>query len=589
MNRLASFYLVAFVAIVLSAPVYATNYYLSPSGDDGASGLSPSAAWATLQHAQTIMVAGDTLFIMGGTYSTPQHFHRYNGQGGTAGNPLVFKAYGDSRAIFQYTGGGGRQYNRYWYFEGGADYVVIDGFGYLAPHDSLMIKLEGREDASYVVRFVGTSSNWTEHITVRGIEIDGNFPTPDMFYPEGGLMRYAIGWTFGRMDTLTSCYIHHVYHATGDIYPGDNTDRAQGTGEAVFLQSCERILISRNTFGNANHAAISVAKLDTDSQPSRYIKIVNNRCDNRWGGGFYLANATEYSLLEGNVVVHCGETTTKTKGAFYVAGPHNTVRRNVAYVPQHDAIGIKAAGWGGTCQITDSTLLYNNTFFGCKGQSVLILVNNTGAYSCATAHNWGSQIANNILYKSWGVTPDVGNREAELSLYLYDSNEPNNWIDPDARGTSPASTHFGGNKFYHNVIRKDGHPPDWNQAVVYVEDADYGGISTFSLGGLESLDPVAWFANTGADPMLMSESPDSYGLFDGWWRLRSNSPCIDSGARIRDTNGSYVESLYPGYGWRDLSFAGTAPDIGAHEYTSEDPAPFLGPHQNRLQPIPPPR
>jgi hypothetical protein len=47
---------------------------------------------------------------------------------------------------------------------------------------------------------------------------------------------------------------------------------------------------------------------------------------------------------------------------------------------------------------------------------------------------------------------------------------------------------------------------------------------------------------------------------------------------VYDDNGAYVESLHPGYGWGNLSYAGTAPDIGAHESNGENPTPLSGPN-----------
>lgn len=583
MKRLLISQLIVIITLGISVPLGATNYYLSPDGDDTWTGRTTALPWATLQHARTIMAAGDTLFIMGGTYADAQRFYVEDGtSGGAAGRPMVFKAYGDSRAIFQSTGNTGRQTNKYWYFYPGQDWIVIDGFSYLNPSDSLYIKLEGREDASYVVRFEGTATNRPEHIKVRGIEIDGNFPPAGATYTEGGLMRYALGFTYGTMDTIESCYLHHVYHATGDIPPGDGTDRAQGTGEAIFLISCERVVVWKNTFGNSNHAAMSVGKYGEFAEPSRYIKTMFNKVENHWGGGLYYADATEYSLFDGNVVTHSGETTTKTKSPLYFAGPHNVSRRNVTYTPHTIAMDLSGGGFLTTCMIVDSSLVYNNTFFNSAGNSMMLLVNNTnGAYSCEQSSCRGGLFANNIFYKSTGVTPDVS-RTSEIKLYLYDANDANNWADPDTYGTLPSSTHFGGNKFYNNVIRKDGHDETWNQAIVYAQQSTLGSTLTWSLAGIQALDPAAWFNNIGLDPRLANEYPDAYGQFNGWWALQPGSPCIDAGAQVNDFTGAYVNSLYPGYGWGNLTHIGTAPDIGAFEANGENPSTISRPLQYRL-------
>lgn len=572
---------IAFLFLPL-AGLHAENYYLSPGGSNSASGTSPDQAWASLQYASSRGIgAGDTLFIMGGTYSDSQYFHRSNGSGGAPGNPLVFKAYGDDIAIFQLVGLGDRHLNYYFYFYYGSDYVTIDGFSYQNPGDSLFIKLEGHEDASYAVRFMGASdgSDWCEGITVRGIEIDGDHE----WDAPGGLLRYGIGMIFGRDVLLESNYIHHIYHATGDLPGGDGTDRAQGTGEAIYFESMERSVIRRNTIRYINHAGIAVGQYLNPGYPvSRFVKIEDNLCEIYWGGGIYVFQNSEYCLVEGNVITHCGETTTKTKGAFYIAGSHNTIRKNVTYCPMSGTLGMKGMRFEDFCYIVESNLVYNNTFFGGQAEHLELVVKNTGANACADARLNDNFFANNIFYKSWGNTTDVGSRAGELKLYLYDASAEHNWLDPDAAGVSPASTHWGGNSFWNNCIRKDGHDANWGEAIVYAEDAEYGGIFTYSIPAIQVNDPLAWRANIGDVPMIASEFPDAYG--PGWWRLNPGSPCVDRGTLVDDANGAYVESMHPGYGWGNLDYLGTAPDIGAHESDGENPAPLSAPLQRRIVP-----
>ena len=88
MNRLFLYMMILFLFIPVDG-LRAENYYMSPGGSDSNAGLSIEQAWATLQHASEEGIgAGDTLFVMGGTYSNDQYFHRTNGSGGASGNPL---------------------------------------------------------------------------------------------------------------------------------------------------------------------------------------------------------------------------------------------------------------------------------------------------------------------------------------------------------------------------------------------------------------------------------------------------------------------------------------------------------------------
>ena len=48
----------------------ATTYWISTTGSDGAAGTSPSTAFATFGKADSVIVPGDTVRVLQGTYST---------------------------------------------------------------------------------------------------------------------------------------------------------------------------------------------------------------------------------------------------------------------------------------------------------------------------------------------------------------------------------------------------------------------------------------------------------------------------------------------------------------------------------------
>ncbi|MGD1048396.1 MAG: hypothetical protein ABR899_06550, partial [Candidatus Krumholzibacteriaceae bacterium] len=64
--------IVAAVTVCAFGELNATNYYMSPTGSASAPGTL-AAPWASFQDATNKpLAAGDTLFVMGGTYSTTQ-------------------------------------------------------------------------------------------------------------------------------------------------------------------------------------------------------------------------------------------------------------------------------------------------------------------------------------------------------------------------------------------------------------------------------------------------------------------------------------------------------------------------------------
>lgn len=94
------------------------TYYVAPTGSNGNSGLSDSAAWATLQHAADRVVAGDTVIVRAGTYVG----FDLRGKDGTLNQRIQFRA-DDGVVINQRNNRTNDGIN----IEG-VDYVTIRGF-----------------------------------------------------------------------------------------------------------------------------------------------------------------------------------------------------------------------------------------------------------------------------------------------------------------------------------------------------------------------------------------------------------------------------------------------------------------------------
>jgi len=579
MLRLLSMLALAVLAITNAS---ATNYYLSPTGSNGSNGLSPSTPWATLQYARGFspaLGAGDTLFIMGGRYETAQYWHDEIGaRRGSAGNPLVFKAYGDGVATFLTTGPhpDGRWYYTYFMFNhGNCDHIVVDGHGYRsgAPY---MLRLEGHDarlsdgmGSARLVSFAGSSTNSLEYGVARGLEVMGGTETS----------KDAIGISmeYCRYGIVENNYVHHIHRPTGPIPPGDGTERVQGAGYGIWISSTELTLIQGNRVERCNHGAIELQMVRPSGALSRYNRVVNNHIEQHYGGGIYLPFNTHHNLIEGNIITRCGETTDFAKPGIQISGSNNTVRKNVIFNPSNQAIRIEANPVIGYNFIANNNYIYNNTVFGSR-YSLGTTVNNSSSPDCSIEN---CIIANNIFYASVGVLEDSSNRAVELGFDTYWANALHNWCanDGSCANCLAHETHWGGNVFHNNCIRRNDQGASYSRLVTWARSSQcVGSYVDFSLNDLQSADPVAWANNTGANPLLASENPDQYGLFNGWWHLRSASPCINAGIPVNDAIGAYVESQYPGYGWRNLGYAGSVPDIGAFEVGGEAPAPPIAPH-----------
>lgn len=85
-------------------------YYLATDGSDGNDGLSVATPWASFQHANTQVAAGDLVYVRGGTY------HQYVVIGGVGSNPsgyalgtnaapITWRSYPGEIAVLDGTGG----------------------------------------------------------------------------------------------------------------------------------------------------------------------------------------------------------------------------------------------------------------------------------------------------------------------------------------------------------------------------------------------------------------------------------------------------------------------------------------------------
>jgi hypothetical protein len=111
-------WVVAGALVIIATRALAIDYWVKNGGDDGASGTSAAAAWATLPHAASRVGPGDTVHVLDGSY---QGF--YLTTSGTESAPITFRAEGAAARITADNPTTPDGINLE-----GASHVVIDGF-----------------------------------------------------------------------------------------------------------------------------------------------------------------------------------------------------------------------------------------------------------------------------------------------------------------------------------------------------------------------------------------------------------------------------------------------------------------------------
>jgi hypothetical protein len=142
----ASGFVAAALLALLAAPLHAVDYYVQEGGSDGADGLTPATAWATLVHAAEQAGPGDTVHVADGDY---QGF--YLTTSGTPGSPIHFLAEGSAVRITEDNPTTPDGINLE-----GASHVIVEGF-----------VVDGRTRA-------GIRAVLADHVTIRGNRLGYN-------------------------------------------------------------------------------------------------------------------------------------------------------------------------------------------------------------------------------------------------------------------------------------------------------------------------------------------------------------------------------------------------------------------------------
>jgi parallel beta-helix repeat protein len=121
----------------LHAQAIGKTYYVSGTGNDNNTGLSPAQAFKTLQRAAELTEPGSTVFVLNGTYENadPNGVVLSINKSGTANAWIRYKAYPGQTPKIQVRNWAGISVN-------GASYITIEGFTIEGNRDELAGKLD---------------------------------------------------------------------------------------------------------------------------------------------------------------------------------------------------------------------------------------------------------------------------------------------------------------------------------------------------------------------------------------------------------------------------------------------------------------
>lgn len=208
--------LILSAALLGAARIWASTYYLSPTGSDTGTGSSLSP-WKTSTKAFTVARGGDTVIWKDGTY-TYAGGNISNPPSGTAGNYLVLKAESDGGAIF-------KNYEEAITIDQRA-YVQIEGF---TIKDGLGSHAINITDSNHIKVFrvgVKNGAAWNQrHANVVQLSsLDGVTGTKDCLLEDVwvvGVMRYGIliggSRGYSERNILRRCVVR--FDGSGSVEP----------------------------------------------------------------------------------------------------------------------------------------------------------------------------------------------------------------------------------------------------------------------------------------------------------------------------------------------------------------------------------
>jgi len=297
-------YLIVFFS--LTSNVHSTNYYVSNAGNNGNTGLTLPLAWATLQYAANNVAPGDCVLVANGTY-----VGCYISTSGSSGNPIVFKALGNSAIINQPNATTNDGIN-----VEGCDWIVIDGFRVInQPRTGIRVVLAD----NCVVRnnFCDNNSRWgvltgfANDIIIEYNECSNSQIEHGIYHSNSAdnpIIRY------NTSHNNNACGIH----MNGDISMGGDgiisNARIEGNiiyengvngGSGINGDGVQNSLILNNLLYENHASGISLYMIDGGAGASNnkvYNNTIINATDARWCVN--IADASTGNSMFNNILIN---------------------------------------------------------------------------------------------------------------------------------------------------------------------------------------------------------------------------------------------------------------------------------------------
>jgi hypothetical protein len=432
------------VLLILWLPVtsFATNYYVSSTGNDAHSGTSVANAWASITQVNaTIFLPGDALYFEGGQTFTGNIFLSA-GEANDPSNIFTISSYGTGQAIIN----AGNSYGFYAYntqgfsisniiFDGnststntGAGVLIFSDLpGDLKFSNISLSNLEIRNFGGEGVK-IYTTQNLTgyQNVTMSNLIVHDVMKNGIIVF--GFISQTLVGWQHKNIS-VSNCEVYNVpgsaipanYEGSGIVLEGvdggmiqycvahDNGQNNVFCGGPVGIWTLEsnNITIQHcESYRNHSGSGCDGGGLDLDGGVSNSIMQYNYSHDND-GAGYLLgqydhARPWSNNTLRYNISENDGVTNEGGIGLF--KGPSTTmsgayIYNNTIYIspqslnPGQSASFIKIWNTG-----INNVFFYNNIFFSSGGVPLVSIPNGYSAFYAGNLY-WLSGSPFSVYYQ----------------------------------------------------------------------------------------------------------------------------------------------------------------------------------------------
>jgi hypothetical protein len=556
--------------LVLCGQVEAGTYWVSPTGA-AAWGSAQSAtplsgtACASLTTANANLVAGDVVYLRGGTYST----HIFPANSGATNNPISYLAYTGETPVI--SNGSTTYYGIYYHG------IALIARNWIKVRGLRVERNDGPADNTSRLLMITHGGSFNE---IDDCVFDGRSEASNVNIWDGGSTPHPTGdpcvhnWIHGcTLASLGNLYYDGAVNDAGGVQigvPGYDSDSGNNTFEDCIFYGGGHHNIETFTKRNVIKDCIFHNEGNMPNNTG-YTPLYGPDSNGLWGNRniqIYDGYASDgvYNLVEGNKFLSSGTSADDDGGdGMTITAPKNIIRFNAVANSANNGVLFKMGG----ASESHTNRFYNNTIIrsgrwddmGVQWQGL-----NFRWYGSYT--NFGTIIKNNIMY-GFGGSSEVGGGPANPNA--YGTYFINNWFStngnpmfvstnwtmadafdftkPDMRLTTNSAAIDAGAALTQTVGSGSGSTSLTVSDALYFQDGTWGSV----LAGHQA----DWIAIGTVTNVAQISSVN-----------HTNNTITLAAARSWVNNDPVW--LYKDSGG-EVVLLGTAPDLGAYEFTGETP------------------